>query len=66
MKLSQDAEIELPLNDERLPEPRKLNRHVAIALRHMNIQLESLNGKIEALSRQRDDLQASIKALSPE
>jgi Holliday junction resolvasome RuvABC DNA-binding subunit len=62
-KVDENAAAELPLNDERLPE-KKQNRHVVIALKHMGIQRENLNKKIEALTKERDDLEASIKALS--
>ena len=67
MKLNEDAAIgELPLNDERLPEPKKINRHIVIALRHMGIQREALTSKIETLTKERDDLDSSIKALNAE
>jgi cell division protein FtsB len=44
----------------------KLNRHVVIALRHMGLQDDALTKKIESLTKERDDLRASIKALNAE
>lgn len=46
--------------------PKKVNRHIVTALRHMGIQREHLTAKIEALTKERDDLDASIKALNVE
>jgi hypothetical protein len=40
-----------------IEEPKKLNRHmewfIVIALRHMNLQLDALKAKIEALTKER-------------
>lgn len=51
-KVSDDAALELPMNDERKPE-KKINRHIVIALRHMNVQRKSLTAKIDSLSKER-------------
>ena len=48
------------------PEPKKLNHHLVIALRHMQTRREQLTEKIEALTKERDDLDQSIKVLQPE
>jgi cell division protein FtsB len=48
------------------PTKPKLNRHVVIALRHMGLQDDALTKKIESLTKERDDLRASIKALNAE
>ena len=61
MKLNEDAATELPLNDERSPKP-KMNRHIVIAIKHMNTRREQLTAKIDALTKERDDLDSSIKA----
>lgn len=42
---------------------RKQNLHVTIALHHMHLQREHLTAKIESLTKERDDLDASIAAL---
>lgn len=61
MKLNEDAATELPLNDERSPKP-KMNRHIVIALKHMNTRRGQLTERIDTLTKERDDLDASIKA----
>jgi hypothetical protein len=76
-KISDDAAEELPLNDERIEpkklnrhivnderiEPKKLNRHIVIALNHMKVRRTQLMEKIDALTKERDDLDESIAAL---
>lgn len=42
---------------------KKPNRHVTIALNHMNKQRDSLNAKISTLTAERDGLDAAILAL---
>ena len=64
-KLNEDAALELPLNDERKPE-KKVPRHTAIALRHLNLQRDKLAEKIAAEQSELERLDASIKAISPE
>jgi len=65
-KVAEDAAVaELPLNDERKPE-KKVARHVAIALRHLNAQRDKLAQKIKDEQAELDSLDASIAALSPE
>ena len=65
-KASEDAAQELPLNDERKPEPRKQGRHIVIALNHLGKQRAALAEKIAALTEELESIDASIKALSPE
>ena len=60
-KVSEEAEAELPLNDERLP--TKKNRHVTIALRHLNVQLEKLLTKRADLTKQIEEIDNAILAL---
>ena len=48
------------------PPAPKLNHHLVIALRHMQTRREQLTAKIEALTKERDDLDQSIKVLQPE
>lgn len=64
-KIAEDAAMELPLNDERKPE-KKVPRHTAIALRHLNIQRDRLAEKIDEMKVELTSLDASIAALSPE
>jgi hypothetical protein len=64
-KVAEDAALELPLNDERKPE-KKVARHVAVALRHLNAQRDKLAEKIASDQSELDSLDASIAALSPE
>ena len=61
-KFAEEAAAELPLNDERI-EPKKLNRHIVIALNHMKTRRTQLTEKIDALTKERDDLDESIAAL---
>ena len=61
-KIAEDAALELPLNDERI-EPKKLNRHIVVALRHMKTRRVQLTEKIDALTKERNDLDDSIAAL---
>ena len=62
-KASEDAAIELPLNDER---KRKQGRHIVIALNHLGKQRAALAEKIAALTEELESIDASIAALSPE
>lgn len=67
MKVSEDAVVEeLPLSDERLESPKKLNRHVVIALRHMKARRETLTLNIQRLEAERNDLDDAIKAIDSE
>jgi hypothetical protein len=43
--------------------PKKMNRHVVIALKHMKTRRNQLTYKIDALTKERDDLDESIAAL---
>ena len=45
------------------PPAVKPNRHVAIALNHMNLQRDKLQLKIDRMTKERDDLDTAIKAL---
>lgn len=63
MKISPDAAEELPLNDERFPEPKKLNRHVVIAISHMKKRKTTLEAQIYKLSKELSEIETSIKAL---
>lgn len=64
MKVADNAAVaELPLNDERIEPVRKLGRHVTIAINHMHKQRASLTVKIDTLTKERDGLDAAIKAL---
>jgi hypothetical protein len=56
------ALAELPLNDERRAEPKR-NRHVVIALNHMNKRREILLEKRVCLTKEIDELDAAILAL---
>lgn len=47
-------------------EPKKLNRHVVIALNHMNKRKETLTAQVHALEKEIEDLQDAINALNPE
>jgi hypothetical protein len=61
-KVSEDAAIaEFPLG-----EPKKLNRHVSIAINHLLQRRDKLNVNIFALTIERDAVDAAIKALDPE
>ena len=60
-KVAEDAAAELPLNDERLP--TKKNRHVAIGLRHFNIQRDRLLEKRKAINEEIEALDKAILAL---
>ena len=62
-KVAEDAAIELPLDDERKPEPKKVPHHIAVALRHLNAQRDKLAVKIKAEQAELDSLDASILAL---
>jgi len=62
MKVAEDAAQELPLNDEKLPEPKK-GRHVTIALNHMKKQRDGLRKKFDSLTKEMDALDAAIAAL---
>ncbi len=62
-KVAEDAAIELPLNDERI-EPKKVNRHVQVALNHMNIRKAKLTAQVDALNKEIEDLDDAIGALS--
>ncbi len=61
-KVAEDAAAELPLDDERVA-PKKVNRHVTIALRHLNVQREKLLTKRADLTKQIDEIDAAILAL---
>lgn len=64
MKVAEGAAQELPLNDERKPEPEtKHNRHVIIALNHLNKRRTALLDKRQALTKEIDELDAAILAL---
>jgi fumarate hydratase class II len=63
-KITEDAAIELPLNDERIEFPRKMNRHVVVALNHMHKRKAALNEQIERLEVERADLIEAITALA--
>ena len=41
-KINENSALELPLNDERKPEPKKVPRHIAVALGHLNAQRDKL------------------------
>jgi hypothetical protein len=56
-----DKTAELPLDDERAP--KKHNRHVAIALAHMNKRRLILISQEEKLAAEIDGLDEAIKAL---
>ena len=47
-------------------EPRKVNRHVVIALNHMNQRREALLVKAAALRKEIEELDQAILALNPE
>lgn len=61
-KVGDDAALELALNDER-KEPKKLNRHVVIALSHMNKRKAALMGQMVKLDKEVTELNAAIAAL---
>lgn len=60
-KLNEAAAAELPLNDERLP--TKKNRHVVIALNHMNKRRGALVDQRAKLTKEIEELDAAILAL---
>ena len=61
-KVDENAELaELPLNDE-LRETKK-NRHVVIALNHMNKQRNKLLSQRDKLTKEIEGLDAAILAL---
>lgn len=63
-KVAEDAAEELPLNDERIEAaPKKLNRHVVIALNHMHKRRDTLTDQIDRLVEERKDLLEAIEAL---
>ena len=45
------------------PTAVKPNRHVQIAINHMELQHEKLTLKIDQLTKERDDLETALKAL---
>ena len=49
--------------EEPKPEPRKLNRHVVIALAHMNKRRSALLEKRSQLTKEIEELDAAILAL---
>ena len=57
--LMQDEEVQ----DEVKPAPRKLNRHVVIALAHMNKRRSALLDKRSQLTKEIEELDAAILAL---
>lgn len=62
-KLNEQAAAELPLNDERLPEPKKQNRHIIVALNHMHKRRGALTDQRAKLSKEIEELDAAILAL---
>jgi hypothetical protein len=44
-------------------QPKKVNRHVAFALNHMTNRRDDLNGRIAAMTAERDALDVAIKAV---
>jgi hypothetical protein len=63
MKLSDTAAAELPLDDERLPEPKKQNRHVVIALNHLRKRRGALEAQDKTIQEQLVEIDAAIAAL---
>jgi hypothetical protein len=64
MKVAEDAAQELPLNDERQPEPElKKNRHVVIALNHMRKRRATLEQQDRKLQKELEEIDAAILAL---
>lgn len=61
MKVAEDAAQELPLNDERIPV--KKNRHVTIALNHLNKRLASLLCQKGKLDIEIEEVTEAITAL---
>ena len=57
--LMQDEEV----REEVKQEPRKLNRHVVIALNHMNKRRSALLDKRSQLTKEIEELDAAILAL---
>ena len=64
MKVAEDAAIELPLNDERIEPATKQNRHVVVALNHLNKRDAALTLKINELTAEREVVREAIKALT--
>lgn len=62
MKVAEGAAQEISLNDERM-EPKKHNRHIVVALNHMNKRREALNQQIDRLVSEVRDLDEAIEAL---
>lgn len=60
-KLNEEAAQEIPLNDERVP--TKKNRHVVIALNHMNKRRTALVDQRNKLTKEIEELDAAILAL---
>ena len=56
-------EVDHSLAAEPEPTPKKLNRHVTIALRHLNVQREKLLTKRADLTKQIDEIDKAILAL---
>lgn len=56
------ATNELPLNDEKTPEVKK-NRHVTIALNHLDKRRDALTTQNNKLTAERDEVDAARKAL---
>lgn len=64
MKVKEDAAVaELPLEDEQLPELRKHNRHVQIALDHLGKRRVVWLGKRTQLTKEIEEIDAAILAL---
>lgn len=57
------AIAELPLNDDRVPEVKKQNRHVAIALNHMRVRMTQLVEKRAVLDSEIEGLSIAIESL---
>ena len=62
MKIAEDAAIEIPLNDERTA-PKKLNRHVVIALNHLRKRRDALEAQAKEIQKQLEEVDGAIKAL---
>ena len=62
-KVAEDAAEELLLNDERIETPRKLNRHVVVAINHMTKRRLILIDQTDKLNREIEDLDEALAAL---
>lgn len=61
-KINEEAATERPLNDERI-EPKKVNRHVVIALNHLNKRRDVLIAQRSKINAEVEEIDTAILAL---